>query len=90
MGAKKCFAGWNKFRQAKEIMLFLIATTQQFCVGFSSEISFFLKKKKSLKKIDEMGSFSEKKPNLIFQLNFNFKVFWKKEASSIELISIED
>lgn len=37
-----------------------------------------------------MGSFSEKKPNLIFQLNFNFKVFWKKEASSIELISIED
>lgn len=25
-----------------------------------------------------MGSFSEKKPNLIFQLNFNFKVFWKR------------
>ena len=68
-------------------MPFLIATTQQFCAGFSSEISFFLKKKFV---IDELGSFSEKKANLIFQLNFNFKVFWKKEAASIEFISIED
>lgn len=33
--------------------------------------------------------FSEKTSNLIFQLNFNFKMFWKKEASAIELISVE-